>query len=107
MPQLYATEQTRKETNKYVTRHFSSVGWLYRNQKSAPRQNTNETITLEDDKDEDMEDVVGVSARRSPSFPSNDQPDTSGPSAVCPTYLYQKDSTWIDSVCSCKLKILV
>jgi hypothetical protein len=70
MPQLYATEQARKQTEGYVSRHFSNVGWLFRNRKVAPRKDPSERLILEDDKDDDAEDV-DLSVRSHPSRASS------------------------------------
>jgi hypothetical protein len=63
MPQLHATEQTRKETDAYVARYFTNVSWLFRSRKSASREDPGERLALEDDKDDDDAEDVAISAR--------------------------------------------
>jgi hypothetical protein len=83
MPQLYATDQALKATNMYVSRHFSNVGWQFRNRK-ASLESTNDRVILEDNKDdEDME----VSALDRPRA----QPDISE-NVVCLIDPYQRSS---------------
>jgi len=82
MPQLHATEKTRKETDAYVARHFANVSWLFRSRKSSPQESPSKRLTLEDDKDDDAEDVA-ISARM---HPGRAQPDLSSGPDVSPTH---------------------
>jgi hypothetical protein len=88
MPQLHATEQTRKETDAYVARHFTNVSWLFRSRKSAPREDPSMRLALEDDKDDDDEDVA-ISACR---HPGPAEPDLSSSPDVSPTHPIQYNS---------------
>jgi len=86
MPMLYATENARKETASYVTRHFATTSWLLRKRKSAPPEAACERAICEGENSDNIQDgILGVLHHRRTSCSREVQRDLSADGAFSQT----------------------